>query len=120
MVELSKFMNSDHGRRQKAVYRRIIYVALELIERKHPDKESSGSLHRCHQQREAHGGSRSPAALAVPTTGACGECALSVVLALSMRWIKGSRSQRGEKSNGQWASELLGNTGRPWRCHEEA
>jgi small subunit ribosomal protein S7 len=38
-VELSKFMNVIMEGGKKAVAERIIYGALELIEKKHPDKD---------------------------------------------------------------------------------
>jgi small subunit ribosomal protein S7 len=59
-VELSKFMNVIMEGGKKAVAERIIYGALELIEKKHPDKDPVGSFHCCYQQREAHGGSEVP------------------------------------------------------------
>jgi len=43
-VELSKFMNVIMEGGKKAVAERIIYGALELIAKKHPDKDRSGSV----------------------------------------------------------------------------
>jgi small subunit ribosomal protein S7 len=57
-VELSKFMNVIMEGGKKAVAERIIYGALELIEKKHPEGRSGSSC--CHQQRQAHGGSEVP------------------------------------------------------------
>ena len=42
-VELSKFMNVIMEGGKKAVAERIIYGALELIAKKHPDKDANSS-----------------------------------------------------------------------------
>ena len=59
-VELSKFMNVIMEGGKKAVAERIIYGALDLIEKKNPGQGSAGSLHNRHQQRQADGGSEVP------------------------------------------------------------
>jgi small subunit ribosomal protein S7 len=53
-VELSKFMNVIMEGGKKAVAERIIYGALDLIEKKHPAR-TRWKLRCCHQQRQAHG-----------------------------------------------------------------
>jgi ribosomal protein S7 len=58
-VELSKFMNVIMEGGKKAVAERIIYGALDFIEKKNPGKDP-GSLHDGHQQRQAHGRSEVP------------------------------------------------------------
>src|SRR3989344_2302988 len=70
-VELSKFMNVIMEGGKKAVAERIIYGALELIEKKHPDKDPLEAF-CCHQQREAHGRSEVPPRGRCQLPGACG------------------------------------------------
>jgi small subunit ribosomal protein S7 len=58
-VELSKFMNVIMEGGKKAVAERIIYGALEQIEKK-TGKDPLEALQHRHQQRQAHGGSQVP------------------------------------------------------------
>jgi small subunit ribosomal protein S7 len=70
-VELSKFMNVIMEGGKKAVAERIIYGALELIEKKHPDKDPVEAFTSRHQQREAHGGGEIPPRGWCQLPGAC-------------------------------------------------
>jgi small subunit ribosomal protein S7 len=105
-VELSKFMNVIMEGGKKAVAERIIYGALEQIEKKNPAR-TRWKPSRCHQQRQADGRGEVPPRGWCELPGARGS-APRPPLALSMRWIKEAARKRGEKSMAQrLANELL-------------
>src|SRR6218665_781157 len=104
-VELSKFMNVIVESGKKAVAERISYCALELIEKKHPDKDPleafTVAINNVKPMVEVK--SRR-------VGGANYQVEVRPVrrLALSMRWIKEAARKRGEKSMAQrLANELL-------------
>ncbi len=106
-VELSKFMNVIMEGGKKAVAERIIYGALELIGKKHPDKDPveafSVAINNVKPMVEVKsrlvGGSNYQVPVVVRPVRR---------LALSMRWIKEAARKRGEKSMAQrLANELL-------------
>ncbi|OYT91580.1 MAG: 30S ribosomal protein S7 [Burkholderiales bacterium PBB3] len=106
-VELSKFMNVIMEGGKKAVAERIIYGALELIEKKNPDKDPveafSVAINNVKPMVEVKSRRVGGANYQVPV-----EVRPVRRLALSMRWIKEAARKRGEKSMAQrLANELL-------------
>ena len=106
-VELSKFMNVIMEGGKKAVAERIIYGALELIEKKNPDKDPveafSVAINNVKPMVEVKSRRVGGANYQVPV-----EVRPVRPLALSMRWIKEAARKRGEKSMAQrLANELL-------------
>ncbi len=59
-VELSKFMNVIMEGGKKAVAERIIYGALDLIDKKQPEKDPLEAFVTAINNVEAHGGSEVP------------------------------------------------------------
>ena len=109
-VELSKFMNVIMEGGKKAVAERIIYGALELIEKKNPDKDPLEAfvvaINNVKPMVEVKSRRVGGANYQVPV-----EVRPVRRLALSMRWIKEAARKRGEKSMAQrLANELLGAT----------
>ncbi|GAB3367838.1 MULTISPECIES: 30S ribosomal protein S7 [Giesbergeria] len=106
-VELSKFMNVIMEGGKKAVAERIIYGALELIEKKNPDKDPLEAfvvaINNVKPLVEVKSRRVGGANYQVPV-----EVRPVRRLALSMRWIKEAARKRGEKSMAQrLANELL-------------
>lgn len=106
-VELSKFMNVIMEGGKKAVAERIIYGALELIEKKNPDKDPleafTVAVNNVKPMVEVKSRRVGGANYQVPV-----EVRPVRRLALSMRWIKEAARKRGEKSMAQrLANELL-------------
>jgi small subunit ribosomal protein S7 len=106
-VELSKFMNVIMEGGKKAVAERIIYGALELIHKKHPDKDPLEAfvvaINNVKPMVEVKSRRVGGANYQVPV-----EVRPVRRLALSMRWIKEAARKRGEKSLAQrLANELL-------------
>ena len=106
-VELSKFMNVIMEGGKKAVAERIIYGALELIEKKNPDKDPLEAfvvaINNVKPMVEDKSRRVGGANYQVPV-----EVRPVRRLALSMRWIKEAARKRGEKSMAQrLANELL-------------
>ena len=106
-VELSKFMNVIMEGGKKAVAERIIYGALELIEKKNPDKDPLEAfvvaINNVKPMVEVKSRRVGGANYQVPV-----EVRPVRRLALSMRWIKEAARKRGEKSMAQrLANELL-------------
>ena len=106
-VELSKFMNVIMEGGKKAVAERIIYGALELIEKKHPDKDPLEAfvvaINNVKPMVEVKSRRVGGANYQVPV-----EVRPVRRLALSMHWIKEAARKRGEKSMAQrLANELL-------------
>jgi small subunit ribosomal protein S7 len=106
-VELSKFMNVIMEGGKKAVAERIIYGALELIEKKNPDKDPleafTVAINNVKPMVEVKSRRVGGANYQVPV-----EVRPVRRLALSMRWIKEAARKRGEKSMAQrLANELL-------------
>ena len=106
-VELSKFMNVIMEGGKKAVAERIIYCALELIEKKNPDKDPveafTVAINNVKPMVEVKSRRVGGANYQVPV-----EVRPVRRLALSMRWIKEAARKRGEKSMAQrLANELL-------------
>ena len=106
-VELSKFMNVIMEGGKKAVAERIIYGALDLIEKKSPDKDPleafSAAINNVKPMVEVKSRRVGGANYQVPV-----EVRPVRRLALSMRWIKEAARKRGEKSMAQrLANELL-------------
>ena len=106
-VELSKFMNVIMEGGKKAVAERIIYGALELIEKKNPDKDPLEAfvvaINNVKPMGEVKSRRVGGANYQVPV-----EVRPVRRLALSMRWIKEAARKRGEKSMAQrLANELL-------------
>ena len=106
-VELSKFMNVIMEGGKKAVAERIIYGALELIEKKNPDKDPLEAfvvaINNVKPLVEVKSRRVGGANYQVPV-----EVRPVRRLALSMRWIKEAARKRGEKSMAQrLAIELL-------------
>ena len=106
-VELSKFMNVIMEGGKKAVAERIIYGALELIEKKNPDKDPleafTIAINNVKPMVEVKSRRVGGANYQVPV-----EVRPVRRLALSMRWIKEAARKRGEKSMAQrLANELL-------------
>jgi len=106
-VELSKFMNVIMEGGKKAVAERIIYGALELIEKKQPEKNAlevfTTAINNVKPMVEVKsrrvGGANYQVPVEVRPIGR---------LALSMRWIKEAARKRGEKSMAQrLANELM-------------
>jgi len=99
-VELSKFMNVIMEGGKKAVAERIIYGALELIEKKHPDKDPLEAfvvaINNVKPMVEVKSRRVGGANYQVPV-----EVRPVRRLALSMRWIKEAARKRGEKSMAQ-------------------
>ena len=77
-VELAKFMNVIMQGGKKAVAERIVYGALEQIQKKHPDKNPMEAFEVAIANVKPWWKS-SPAAWVVPTTRCLLKCALSVV-----------------------------------------
>jgi len=106
-VELSKFMNVIMEGGKKAVAERIIYGALELIEKKNPDKDPLEAfvvaINNVKPMVEVKSRRVGGANYQVPV-----EVRPVRRLALSMRWIKEAARKRGEKSMAQrLANELM-------------
>ncbi len=106
-VELSKVMNVIMEGGKKAVAERIIYGALELIEKKNPDKDPLEAfvvaINNVKPLVEVKSRRVGGANYQVPV-----EVRPVRRLALSMRWIKEAARKRGEKSMAQrLANELL-------------
>jgi small subunit ribosomal protein S7 len=106
-VELSKFMNVIMEGGKKAVAERIIYGALDLIEKKNPDKDPleafTAAINNVKPMVEVKSRRVGGANYQVPV-----EVRPVRRLALSMRWIKEAARKRGEKSMAQrLANELL-------------
>ncbi len=106
-VELSKFMNVIMEGGKKAVAERIIYGALDLIEKKNPDKDPLEAfvvaINNVKPMVEVKSRRVGGANYQVPV-----EVRPVRRLALSMRWIKEAARKRGEKSMAQrLANELL-------------
>ena len=106
-VELSKFMNVIMEGGKKAVAERIIYGALELIEKKQPEKNAlevfTTANNNVNPMVEVKSRRVGGANYQVPV-----EVRPVRRLALSMRWIKEAARKRGEKSMAQrLANELL-------------
>ena len=106
-VELSKFMNVIMEGGKKAVAERIIYGALDLIEKKSPDKDPleafTAAINNVKPMVEVKSRRVGGANYQVPV-----EVRPVRRLALSMRWIKEAARKRGEKSMAQrLANELL-------------
>ncbi len=106
-VELSKFMNVIMEGGKKAVAERIIYGALDLIEKKNPDKDPleafTIAINNVKPMVEVKSRRVGGANYQVPV-----EVRPVRRLALSMRWIKEAARKRGEKSMAQrLANELL-------------
>jgi small subunit ribosomal protein S7 len=106
-VELAKFMNVIMQGGKKAVAERIVYGALEAIEKKHPGKDpleafavAIGNVKPMVEVKSRRVGG---ANYQVPV-----EVRPVRRLALSMRWIKEAAKKRGEKSMAlRLANELL-------------
>ena len=96
-VELSKFMNVIMEGGKKAVAERIIYGALELIEKKHPDKDPveafTVAINNVKPMVEVKSRRVGGATYQVPV-----EVRQPRRIALGMRWLVQSRRARHEKS----------------------
>ena len=106
-VELSKFMNVIMEGGKKAVAERIIYGALELIEKKQPEKNAlevfTTAINNVKPMVEVKSRRVGGANYQVPV-----EVRPVRRLALSMRWIKEAARKRGEKSMAlRLANELM-------------
>ena len=106
-VELSKFMNVIMEGGKKAVAERIIYGALELIEKKQPEKNAlevfTTAINNVKPLVEVKSRRVGGANYQVPV-----EVRPVRRLVLSMRWIKEAARKRGEKSMAQrLANELM-------------
>ena len=106
-VELSKFMNVIMEGGKKAVAERIIYGALELIEKKQPEKNAlevfTTAINNVKPMVEVKSRRVGGANYQVPV-----EVRPVRRLALSMRWIKEAARKRGEKSMAlRLAGELM-------------
>ncbi len=106
-VELSKFMNVIMEGGKKAVAERIIYGALEQIEKKHPGTDPleafEVAINNVKPMVEVKSRRVGGANYQVPV-----EVRPVRRLALSMRWIKEAARKRGEKSMAlRLANELL-------------
>ena len=106
-VELSKFMNVIMEGGKKAIAERIIYGALDFIEKKNPDKDPleafTVAINNVKPMVEVKSRRVGGANYQVPV-----EVRPVRRLALSMRWIKEAARKRGEKSMAQrLANELL-------------
>ena len=106
-VELSKFMNVIMEGGKKAVAERIIYGALEQIEKKNPGKDPLEAfvvaINNVKPMGEVKSRRVGGANYQVPV-----EVRPVRRLALSMRWIKEAARKRGEKSMAlRLANELL-------------
>jgi small subunit ribosomal protein S7 len=106
-VELSKFMNVIMEGGKKAIAERIIYGALEQIEKKHPGKDPLEAfvvaINNVKPMVEVKSRRVGGANYQVPV-----EVRPVRRLALSMRWIKEAARKRGEKSMAlRLANELL-------------
>ena len=106
-IELSKFMNVIMEGGKKAVAERIIYGALEQIEKKNPGKDPveafSMAINNVKPMVEVKSRRVGGANYQVPV-----EVRPVRRLALSMRWIKEAARKRGEKSMAaRLANELL-------------
>ena len=106
-VELSKFMNVIMEGGKKAVAERIIYGALDLIEKKNPDKDPLEAfvvaINNVKPMVEVKSRRVGGANYQVPV-----EVRPVRRLALSMRWLKEAARKRGEKSMSlRLANELM-------------
>ena len=106
-VELSKFMNVIMEGGKKAVAERIIYGALELIEKKQPEKNALEvfitAVNNVKPMVEVKSRRVGGATYQVPV-----EVRPVRRLALSMRWLKEAARKRSEKSMAQrLANELM-------------
>ena len=106
-VELSKFMNVIMEGGKKAVAERIIYGALEFIEKKNPGKDPveafTMAINNVKPMVEVKSRRVGGANYQVPV-----EVRPVRRLALSMRWIKDAARKRGEKSMAaRLANEML-------------
>jgi small subunit ribosomal protein S7 len=106
-VELSKFMNVIMEGGKKAVAERIIYGALDQIQKKSPDKDPLEAF-KLPSTTSSRWWRSSPAASVVPTTRCRLRCALSVVWLCPCAGSRKPRKKRGEKSMAmRLANELL-------------
>ena len=98
-VELSKFMNVIMEGGKKAVAERIIYGALELIQKKHPDKDAleafTVAINNVKPMVEVKSRRVGGANYQVPV-----EVRPVRRVALAMRWLRDAARLRGEKSMG--------------------
>ena len=106
-VELSKFMNVIMEGGKKAVAERIIYGALEFIEKKNPGKDPveafTMAINNVKPMVEVKSRRVGGANYQVPV-----EVRPVRRMALAMRWLKDSARKRGEKSmSARLANELL-------------
>ena len=118
-VDLSKFMNVVMESGKKAVAERIIYGALEQIEKKankDPLEIFMVAINNVKPMVEVKSRRVGGANYQVPV-----EVRPVRRMALAMRWLKDSARKRGEKSmSARLANELLEASRRPRRRHEEA
>ena len=106
-VELSKFMNVIMEGGKKAVAERIIYGALELIEKKHPDKDPleafTVAINNVKPMVEVKSRRVGGANYQVPV-----EVRPARRMALAMRWLREAARKRSEKTMGlRLAAEML-------------
>jgi len=106
-VELSKFMNVIMEGGKKAVAERIIYGALELIEKKHPDKDPleafTVAINNVKPMVEVKSRRVGGSTYQVPI-----EVRASRQTALAMRWLISHARKRGGKTmREKLASELI-------------
>jgi len=106
-IELAKFMNVIMQGGKKAVAERIVYGALEQIQKKHPDKNPMEAFEvaiaNVKPMVEVKSRRVGGANYQVPV-----EVRPVRRLALSMRWLKEAAKKRGEKSMAlRLANELL-------------
>ena len=106
-VELAKFMNVIMQGGKKAIAERIVYGALEQIQKKHPDKNPMEAFEvaiaNVKPMVEVKSRRVGGANYQVPV-----EVRPVRRLALSMRWLKEAAKKRGEKSMAlRLANELL-------------
>ena len=106
-VELAKFMNEIMQGGKKAIAERIVYGALEQIQKKHPDKNPMEAFEvaiaNVKPMVEVKSRRVGGANYQVPV-----EVRPVRRLALSMRWLKEAAKKRGEKSMAlRLANELL-------------
>ncbi len=119
-VELSKFMNVIMQGGKKAVAERIIYGALEQIEKKNPGKDPveafTMAINNVKPMVEVKSRRVGGANYQVPV-----EVRPVRRLALSMRWLEGSRQEAWREVHGAAPGQRThGSHRRPWRRHEEA
>jgi small subunit ribosomal protein S7 len=102
-VELAKFMNVIMQGGKKAVAERIIYGALEQIEKKNPGKDPVEAINNIKPMVEVKSRRVGGANYQVPV-----EVRPVRRVALAMRWLKEAAKKRGEKSMAlRLANELM-------------